>query len=165
MIHAAVAAVLDCYPKIFFACHRRHVRDDQRAKGRRRRRGLSAHQASVLDHLDAVAPTHLHQLAAHLDVTPSTMSLMIDRLQRGGYVRRSRDSHDARRINLRLTKAGLRIKRQQKVLDPDLVEAMLRRLSPDERAAALSGLESLARAATAVLADRQSRRLEKARIA
>src|SRR5437764_14511985 len=134
--------VLDCYPKIFFACHRRHVRDDLQATGRRRRRVLSAHQASVLDHLDAVTPTHLHQLAAHLDVTPSTMSLMIDRLERGGYVRRSRDSHDARRINLRLTKSGLRIKQQQKVLDPELVEAMLRRLPPDERAAALAGLEA-----------------------
>jgi DNA-binding MarR family transcriptional regulator len=161
MLRTAVATVLDCYPKIFFACHRRHVRDE-RGKGKGdERRVLSAHQASVLDHLDAVTPTHLHQLAGHMDVTPSTMSLMIDRLERGGYVVRSRDAHDARRINLRLTKAGLRIKQQQKVLDPALVGAMLRYLQPAERAAALAGLQSLARAASAVVADRQSRRFEK----
>src|SRR5580700_10319405 len=132
MIRAAVATVLDCYPKIFFACHRTHVRDENTG------RALSSHQAGVLDHLDPVEPTHLHELAAHLGVTPSSMSLMIDRLEKGGYVRRSRDTHDARRVNLRLTKAGLRIKEQQKVLDPDLIEAMLRRLPSDERESALA---------------------------
>jgi MarR family transcriptional regulator, organic hydroperoxide resistance regulator len=150
MIRADVATVLDCYPKIFFACHRRHVRDE------RTKRVLSSHQAGVLDHLDPVQPTHLHELAAHLGITPSSMSLMIDRLERGGYVRRSRDTFDARRINLRLTKAGLRIKEQQKVLDPNLVEAMLRQVPPIERGAALAGLRTLA-AAALVVSGRASR--------
>lgn len=152
MIRAAVATVLDCYPKVFLACHRRHVRDGQTG------RVLSSHQASVLDHLDAVEPTHLNELAAHLDVTPSTMSLMIDRLERGGYVRRSRDGGDARRINLRLTKAGLRIHEQQKVLDPELVEAMLRRMTGVERESALAGLRTLARAANEIVLARRSDR-------
>ena len=42
-----VGQVLELYPKIFFACHTRHVRDPST------RRVLSAHQASILDHLDA----------------------------------------------------------------------------------------------------------------
>jgi DNA-binding MarR family transcriptional regulator len=155
MIRAAVATVLDCYPKIFFACHRRHVRDETA------KRMLSSHQASVLDHLDPVQPTHLHELAAHLGITPSSMSLMIDRLEQGGYVRRSRDTHDARRVNLRLTKLGLRIKEQQKVLDPDLIEAMLRRLPSQERESALAGLKVLARAATELVASGQANRLQK----
>ena len=155
MIRAAVATVLDCYPKIFFACHRTHVRDDST------RRVLSSHQASVLDHLDAVEPTHLHELAAHLGITPSSMSLMIDRLERGGFVRRSRDTHDARRVNLLLTKAGMRIKEQQKVLDPDLVEALFRNLSPVDRETALAGLKILARAATELVASGQANRLQR----
>lgn len=142
MIRAAVATVLDCYPKVFFACHRTHVRDTST------KRVLSSHQASVLDHLEAAESTHLHELAVHLGITASSASLMIDRLERGGYVRRSRDTRDARRVNLRLTSAGVRIKAQQKVLDPKLVEAMLRRLSVDQRESALAGLRLLARAAS-----------------
>jgi DNA-binding MarR family transcriptional regulator len=155
MIRAAIETVMQCYPRIYFACHLRHVRDESA------RRILSAHQASVLDHLDPIDGTHLHELAGHMGITASSMSLMIDRLERGGYVRRTRDSLDARRINLRLTRAGLRIKRQHKVLDARRVEGMLRRLPSDERDAALNGLRSLARAAAEMMASGESPRLHK----
>ena len=133
---------MDFYPRIYFACHTRHVPDP------RRNRVLSSHQASVLDHLDEIEPTGLLTLAAHMGVTASTMSLMIDRLARGGYVVRSRDSSDGRRVNLRLTKAGVRIKSEKSVLDPDRVRAMLAQLTPAERAAAIEGLALLARASS-----------------
>jgi DNA-binding MarR family transcriptional regulator len=147
MIRAAVAAVLDCYPRVFFACHGAHVRDPGS------KRTLSAQQAAVVDHLDTVETIFLHELARHLGVTPSSMSLMIDRLEKGGYVRRSRDTLDARRVNLRLTKAGARVKAQQKVLDTRLVEAVLRRLLPAERESVVSGLRTLARAANEMTAE------------
>jgi DNA-binding MarR family transcriptional regulator len=153
MIRAAVETVLECYPAIFFACHRKHVRDEKSHCA------LSAHQASVLDHLDAVQPTHLHELAGHMGITPSSMSLMVDRLEKGGFIRRARDPHDARRVNLRLTAAGLRIQEQQKVLDPQLVEAMLRRLPSDQRNAALAGLRTLAQAAQEMIASGECKRL------
>ena len=56
-----------------------------------------------------------------MGVTASTMSLTVDRLQRGGYVHRERSTVDRRRVDLRLTEAGVRIKKQQKVLEPELV--------------------------------------------
>ena len=118
----------------------RHVRDPKR------NRVLSSHQASVLDHLDDLEPTGLLALAAHMGVTASTMSLMIDRLARGGYVIRERDGQDGRRVNLRLTKAGVRIKSQQKVLDPERVRRVLGELTVGERQEAIHGLELLARA-------------------
>jgi len=137
----SVRQVLALYPKIFFACHTRHVRDSKT------RRILSAHQASILDHLDAVEPVSLKTLAQHMGVTLSTMSLSIDRLARGGYVLRSRDARDGRRVNLRLTPAGVRIKEAQSVLDPERVRGMLRRLSKSSRREALRGLALLANAA------------------
>jgi DNA-binding MarR family transcriptional regulator len=135
-----VAQLLNFYPRIYFACHMRHVRDPKR------NRVLSSHQASVLDHLDDLEPTGLLALAAHMGVTASTMSLMIDRLARGGYVIRERDGQDGRRVNLRLTKAGVRIKSQQKVLDPERVRRVLGELTVGERQEAIHGLELLARA-------------------
>ena len=141
-----VETVLRCYPQIYFACHRRHVRDD------RTQAVLSAHQASVLDHLDDVAGTSLFDLARHMGVTASTMSLTVDRLERGGYVNRERSKEDGRRVDLRLTSAGARIKRQQKVLEPELVQAVLSHLDERKRRQALRGLELLAEASRQMIA-------------
>ncbi len=107
---------------------------------------LSSHQASVLDHLDEIEPTGLLTLAAHMGVTASTMSLMIDRLARAGYVIRGRDSKDGRRVNLRLTKAGVRVKSEKSVLDPARVRNVLAQLTAAERKQALHGLALLAQA-------------------
>jgi DNA-binding MarR family transcriptional regulator len=150
---SGVETVLRCYPQIYFACHRRHVRDEQS------KAVLSAHQASVLDHLDDVEGTHLMELARQMGVTASTMSLMVDRLERGGYVTRERNKEDGRRVVLRLTATGVRIKRQQNVLEPELVEAMLVRLDERRRLEALRGLELLAEAAREVVASGDLNRL------
>ena len=137
---STVRAVLDAYPRIYFACHRRHVHDP--AGGL-----LSTRQASILDHLDSVDPTSLNELAAHMGVTASTMSIAIDRLEEAGYVVRERESSDRRRLGLRLTEAGERVREANSVLDPELVSSMLEELSPSDRDDALRGIALLARAA------------------
>ncbi len=145
MARGEVETVLRCYPQIYFACHRRHIRDEKTQQE------ISAHQASVLDHLDDVEGTSLLDLAGHMGVTPSTMSLTVDRLERGGYLTRERSSEDRRRVDLRLTAAGVRIKRQQKVLEPELIAAMLAQLDPARRKRALEGLELLAQASMSMV--------------
>jgi DNA-binding MarR family transcriptional regulator len=120
---------------------------------------LSSHQASVLDHLDEIEGTSVLALAQHMGVTASTMSLMADRLERAGYVRRERSTEDGRRVDLRLTEAGAGIKKQQKVLEPDLIAAMLRHLEPVRRRQALRGLELLAEAAKEMVASGELQRI------
>ena len=139
------------YPRIFFACHARHVRDPKT------RRLLSAHQASILDHLDDTEAVTLMGLAKHMGVTPSTMSLAIERLVRRGYVLRERSSGDRRRLELRLSAAGERIKQASSVLEPARVRALLARMSPSRRAAALDGLGLLAHAADELVAEKGQR--------
>ncbi len=129
------------YSQIYFACHTRHVHDPD--TGAR----VSARQASILSHLDSVEPTPVSELAAHMGVTVSTMSLAIDRLVRHGYVSRERAETDGRIRHVTLTAAGERLRAAQKVLEPELVRAMLARLSPAERRDALRGLELLGAAA------------------
>lgn len=140
-IHTLIAT----YPKIFFACHARHRRDPKTSQL------VSAHQASILDHLDDVDPTTLTVLARHMGVTPSTMSLNIDRLEGKGYVVRRRDRIDGRRVNLLLTAAGLRLKNAQSVLEPQRVRLVLKQLTPKQRDEALNGLALLAQAAQAMM--------------
>ena len=132
---------IDLYSQIYFACHTRHVQDPE--SGTR----VSARQASILSHLDSVEPTPLSQLATHMGVTVSTMSISVDRLVRQGYVVRDRSENDARVRHIRLTPAGERLRTAQKVLDSRLVRAMLTRLSPSDRRTALRGLELLGAAA------------------
>jgi MarR family transcriptional regulator, organic hydroperoxide resistance regulator len=140
-IASAARQVLTLYPRIYFACHTRHVRDPLSQLL------LSRHQASVLDHLDEIEPTTLNDLARHMGVTAGTMSLTMDRLERKGYVVRLRDTADRRRVHLRLSSAGVRIRDASSVLDLPRVEALIARLTPDERNTALYGLGLLARAA------------------
>ena len=149
----AAARLLELYPRIFFACHARHRRDP------RTRRRISAHQGSILDHLDDVEPTTLSGLARHMGVTASTMSLSVDRLERLGYVTRARDRSDRRRVLLRLTAAGVRVKEAQSVLEPDRVRGLLAQLAPAERAAGLRGLELLAQAAERYMASGPPKRM------
>jgi MarR family transcriptional regulator, organic hydroperoxide resistance regulator len=141
MVADAAKQLLDLYPRIYFACHMRHIRDPKT------RRLLSAHQASILDHLDEREPVTLLDLARHMGVTASTMSLHVERLVRRGYVLRERDTRDARRLRLRISASGARIREANSVLDPERVRAMLSRLSAAERVAGVRGLEILARAA------------------
>jgi DNA-binding MarR family transcriptional regulator len=146
MSHSEVDTVLRCYPQIYFACHKRHVRDEKTHQV------LSGHQASVLDHLDDAQPTPLFDLARHMGVTASTMSLTIDRLERTGYVLRARSVVDRRRVDLLLTPSGARVKKQQKVLEPELIAAVLTHLDQRGRRRALRGLELLAEASREMIA-------------
>jgi DNA-binding MarR family transcriptional regulator len=151
---SAAQQVMSLYPKIYFACHTRHVRDPQSS------RLLSRHQASVLDHLDEVDPITLNGLARHMGVTSGTMSLTIDRLERKGYVVRVRDTADRRRVHVRLTSAGVRVREASSVLDPPLVEAVVARLTDEERDAAIRGLGLLATAAQRQMEERADRKQE-----
>src|SRR5262245_43189766 len=136
----AMTAVMTLYPRIYFACHTRHVRDPQS------QRLLSRHQASILDHLDEIEPTTVMELAGHMGVTAATMSLSIDRLERKGYVVRVKDAKDRRRVHVRLTTAGVRVRDASSVLDAARVEALVARLTEEERARAIEGLALLAHA-------------------
>jgi DNA-binding MarR family transcriptional regulator len=150
VIPQAAKQVMEHYPRIFFACHQRHRRDPQT------QRLLSAHQASILDHLDEVEPTGLLELAMHMGVTSSTMCISTSRLVRQGYVESTRDPRDGRRVQLRLTAAGVRVKDASSVLEPERVQAMLAHLSAEELQAGIAGLALLARAAQEEMHSRSS---------
>jgi len=152
MTKDAVRQVMELYPRIYFACHTRHVSDPGS------KHVLSAHQASILDHLDEREPLTLLDLARHMGVTASTMSLHMERLVRRGYVLRERDANDGRRLKLWISPSGLRVREAKSVLDPSRVRAMLARLSAEERDAGIAGLALLARAGSEQMADLSKRK-------
>jgi len=91
---------IDLYSQIYFACHTRHVHDPD--SGTR----VSARQASILSHLDAVEPTPVSELATHMGVTVSTASRLVDRLVGAGLIDRRPSEATRREITITLTAAG-----------------------------------------------------------
>ena len=152
MFDAHVRRLLDAYPAIFLACHRRHVRSDESGKP------LTEHQASVLDHLHQARPITLSKLAEHMGVGRSAMSITVARLVRGGYIARSRDNSDARRVGLRLTPAGARVREENSILDPELAREMFSLMRAGELESALQGIERMAKYAAILLRRRKRER-------
>lgn len=144
VLDAQVHAVLAAYPTLHAAWRRRSVRDQE--TGRR----LSNHQAGILEHLDPTTPVATGDLARRLGVTPATISIQLGRLVRLRLVLREKDSADGRRVLLRLTEAGTRIRSQRSLLDPGRVRAALALLDGGTREAAVAGLRALAGAAEAL---------------
>jgi MarR family transcriptional regulator, organic hydroperoxide resistance regulator len=149
MLNSQVRRIMDAYPTIYLACHRRHVRGDSEGNP------LSEHQASILNHLHASRPQTLSKLAEHMGVGRSTMSIHVGRLIDKGYVASRPDEGDGRRIGLTLTRAGMAVKEQNTVLDPDLVTAMLRSIPAVDLEAALQGMECVAKYAAILLKQRK----------
>jgi DNA-binding MarR family transcriptional regulator len=145
MFDSQIRRLLDAYPVIFLACHRRHLRADEAGNA------ITEHQASILDHMDASHPVTLSKLAEHMGVSRSTMSITVARLVRNGYIARRRNKNDSRCIGLTLTPAGARVKEQNMILDPALLREMFRRIPSSELETSLRGIECLAKYAGILL--------------
>jgi len=129
------------YPQIYLACHTDHVRAVS-TKWR-----ISSQDASILVHLDRESGLSPRELASHLGVAPSTLSAAIARLSELGYLTSSPSETDRRKRELRLTARGAEAIAATSVLDAERVKALLNKLEPDERRAAVRGLSLLAQAA------------------
>lgn len=133
--------LLAALPRVYDALRTRTYRDV--ASGVR----LSEHQLRILGNLDDRDPSMVGELAEHMGVTPSTMSLNLKRLETAGFLRRDRDPADRRVMNVRLTEAGRRVRDAISLVDPDRADALLRLMRPEERRRALDGVAALADAA------------------
>ena len=129
------------YPQIYIACHTDHVRATSTTWR------ISSQDSSILVHLDRNSGTRPRALAEHLGVAPSTLSAAIARLSELGYLTSKPNDIDRRKRELRLTARGTEAIASTSVLNAERVQALLDKLQPDERKAAVRGLALLARAA------------------
>jgi DNA-binding MarR family transcriptional regulator len=105
---------------------------------------LSQHERQLLHHVPETGGIALTALAAHLALPKSTASVVVKDLERRGFVRRSRDDRDERRLAIVLSPEGAARVRADTVLEPELVARALAALPDAVRAALLEHFEALA---------------------
>lgn len=118
---------------------------------------LSVTQCHALEALIQHGPLRSLALAQRLNLDKSTVSRVVDALERKGYVRRRRDPEDARAQALSATRAGREL---YQTIERGLIAQqaeLIADLEPEVRAAAASLIRRLARAAEARLIHGENR--------
>lgn len=95
--------------------------------------GLSGAQLFVLHELSRTPSLSLSELAQRTLTDQSSVSVVVTRLVEGGYVSRDRDSTDARRLVLSLTKNGKAVVQRAPVPPQERVLAALDRMPAADR--------------------------------
>ena len=83
-------------------------------------------------------------LSEKMEVNPSAITVMLDRLENHGFVTRSRDQQDRRVVIVELTKAGEQALDAVMNIRKRILEHCLCQLSPDELESFLTTLEKIA---------------------
>lgn len=118
---------------------------------------VSVTQCYAISALLRLGPASLNALAADLYLDKSTVSRVVDSLERKGYVRRVADSQDARALQLEVTDRGRELHKQ---INRDLVDEMkvlIRHLNPSVRVAATDLVARLAKMASKRFASKKGK--------
>lgn len=87
--------------------------------------GLSPQQNHTIEIVGSSGPIRMKPLAQKLSITTGTLTVMIDRLEKTGYVRRRKDPEDGRGFNIVLTDKGRLIHEEHHAYHLKLAEDIL----------------------------------------
>jgi DNA-binding MarR family transcriptional regulator len=108
---------------------------------------VSLPQFRVLVLLSSAGPTRVGQLAVQVGANPSTFSRSVDRMVAGGWVRRCENPDSRREVLLELTDDGRWLVESVTTRRQREVDAVLERMSADDRATLIVGLTAFNAAA------------------
>ncbi|HLH70901.1 MAG TPA: MarR family transcriptional regulator [Candidatus Dormibacteraeota bacterium] len=106
---------------------------------------LSMSQTLVLGTLLDGRPHRMSELAHAEGVALPTMTEIVTRMERNGWVRRRMDSHDRRCVEVTITEAGRALAAEVMARRTELLRARLERLSDQERQALAGAVSALDR--------------------
>ncbi len=91
---------------------------------------LTESQLNVLDFLfSSKARVKPSDLISHLSTTPAAITTLLDRMEKGGLVRRERDADDRRIVWIHLTEKGKREGERGRQIREQFIEQCLNRIS------------------------------------
>lgn len=140
-LKADVDAILEAV--IYLYTESRRITKDLAKKAQ-----LTGPQLTVVKMLESVGDLSLSDLSERIRAQNSTVTGIIDRMEREGLVTRRRSKADRRVIHIALTKRGEALARQIPVEPMDIFRRALQTLSPTEARDLTRILTKLARAVT-----------------
>ena len=105
--------------------------------------GLTTEQWGVLTSIKSRGPLRPTDLAALLERTPNSMSMLIDRMVKAGLVRRTRDRKDRRVVTVSLTSKGEEVVEPAVIAGWEFIHEVLSPLSDNEQRDLTSMLETV----------------------
>ena len=108
-----------------------------------RKYGLYPGQPQLLFAIRELGSPSQNELAAYLRVSKATVGVSLRRLSEAGFIKRSRDRHDTRRIKTVLTQRGEDFTRWCDIDYTMLFTTMLEALGPAQRESALETLSAM----------------------
>jgi MarR family transcriptional regulator, organic hydroperoxide resistance regulator len=106
--------------------------------------GITATQLSVIKMLDEIGDLSLSRLSAVIGANNSTVTGIVDRMERDGLVRREHSDDDRRVWMIRLTERGRRLAREIDIAPWDALREAIMRLGEKDRAKLLAILSRVA---------------------
>jgi DNA-binding MarR family transcriptional regulator len=106
------------------------------------RAGLSATQFMTLNVLPPEGMS-LSGLARKLNLSAPTLNETVNSLEERGFVRRIRNLHDARKVNICATEQGERMQNSASQEFHAFISALFRRMSSTQREGLMAGLEQM----------------------
>ncbi len=97
--------------------------------------GLSPQQNHTIKIVGSAGPIRMKPLAKKLSVTTGTLTVMVDRLEKSGFVCREKDPEDGRGFNIKLTKKGNHVHKEHHAHHVKLAQNIVSNLPHDEACA------------------------------
>jgi DNA-binding MarR family transcriptional regulator len=105
--------------------------------------GLTQPQFHMLHMISREEPCKITALADKLEVKPSAITVMIDRLVNSGYVSRTSDPQDRRVVLVSITDSGRDVLRQARQRTTEIAKKYFSRLTEEEKDSFMMVLEKL----------------------
>lgn len=97
------------------------------------RTGLSSRELYVLEHIRDDSPWRFNDFAENYRIKPSTLTGIVERLEKKGLLKRERDEKDRKAVYLRCTVQGKEIVKQHIEEDQLFFDSMLSALGLEEK--------------------------------
>ena len=94
---------------------------------------LKAGQAGILAILQMVGPMSQRELADHIHITPPSVNVAVQKLEKLGYIRKEQDEKDQRMTRIHLTERGEKILGNMHEILRSTENTLLKNMSTEEK--------------------------------
>lgn len=105
--------------------------------------GLSMREVHLLEVVASGPKITISEISRAFEITMASVTVMVNKLVRKGFLKKTKSADDARTVFLALTKAGSKINRQHEKFHEKMVAKVSKDLNRDEKQVLAGGVRAL----------------------